>query len=97
MNKLIRLINDATDQLESRGTIVADREAIMSAMIVNKLSTANKIVSENDDLFIYLNYQEADLNALSKVREYSNLLDSMISYNNNMYNNVLSEALSGIL
>ena len=94
MNKRLGiLLEDAYDQLDRRGTIEQDREAILSACIIDKLLIAEDRTMECNDLTIQINYEEVNLDALSKTRSYSNLLDSMISYNNDMYNRVLKIAL----
>ena len=93
MDKLKVLIDDALYLVNARADVDSDREAILAAMITDKLGTANKRVQECDDIMIEVNYQEVDLKALSKVRSYIDLLDSMISYNNDMYNRVMEFSL----
>ena len=93
--RLEKLLKDADYILNSvdEDTEV-NRKLILSTMQLYKLDIADKRTNECEDMMVELNYEEVNLDALTEVRSYIDLLDGMLAHNNYMYNKVLELALS---
>lgn len=92
--KLERLIEDAhyiLDSVDEDNQV--NKEAIMSVMRLVKLDIAEARTLEADNLMLELNYEEVNLEALSGVRSYIDLIDHLLVHNNHMYNRVMKLAL----
>lgn len=93
--RLERVISDAQYILNSADeNTEVNRKIIMSTMQLYKLDVAERRTNESEDIMIELNYEEVNLEALTDVRSYIDMLDGMIAHNNFMYNRILELALS---